>query len=350
MKAWAVVAPGAPLELIELPTPEPKGSEVLVEVTHAGVCHSDLHFWKGEYNLGGGKVLKLADRGVTLPRAPGHEIAGRVVALGPDATGVAIGDMRIVYPWIGCGECAHCKAEDDNMCQKQSQLGVVQHGGFASHVVVPHARYLIDAEGVDLAFGATLACSGITTYNAIAKILPASPEAPIVLIGAGGVGLMAIAMLRALGHKAIFSVDISAEKRHAAAEAGAIAIDGSGDGDEVVARILAVTGGLVPAVLDFVNISQTAANGFALLDKGGTLVVVGVSGGELTLSLAAMVFRAHTVVGSNTGSLKDLRAVVKLAQEGKLVPTPVTLCPKDHANEAMLELKAGHVTGRTVLV
>lgn len=348
MKAWSVVAAGAPLELLEFPTPVPQGSEVLVEVTHAGVCHSDLHFWKGEYNMGGGKVMKLADRGVTLPRAPGHEIAGKVVAFGPDATGVAIGDQRVVYPWLGCGECVHCKAEEDNMCQKQRALGVVQNGGFGSHVLVPHPRYLVDAEGVDPGLAATYACSGITTYSAIAKVMPLSPDAPIVLIGAGGVGLMAIAMLKALGHRAIYSVDLSADKRHAAAEAGAIAIDGSGEG--VVERVLAATGGPVLAVLDFVAISQTAANGLAMLDKGGTLVIVGVSGGEITLSLATMVFRIYSVVGTNTGSLKDLRAVVKLAQDGKLKPTPVTLCPKDHANEAMLELKAGHVTGRTVLV
>lgn len=350
MKAWAVVAAGAPLELLEFPTPVPQGSEVLVEVTHAGVCHSDLHFWKGEYNMGGGKVMKLAERGVTLPRAPGHEIAGKVVAMGPDATGVAIGDERVVYPWLGCGECVHCKAEEDNMCQKQRSLGVIQNGGFGSHVLVPHPRYLVDAEGVDPGLAATYACSGITTYSAISKVMPLEPDAPIVLIGAGGVGLMAVAMLKAMGHKAIYSVDVSAEKCAAAVEAGAVAIDGSGSGEEVVARVLAATGGPVPAVLDVVGISQTAANGLAMLDKGGTLVIVGVSGGELTLSLATMVFRIYSVVGSNTGSLKDLRAVIKLAQEGKLKPTPVTLCSKDRCNEAMQELKAGHVTGRTVLV
>ena len=348
MKAWAIVESGQPLELLEFPTPVPQGSEVLVEVTHAGVCHSDLHLWKGEYNLGGGKVLKLSDRGVVLPRAPGHEIAGKVVAFGPDATGVSVGDERVVYPWLGCGECAACETEDDNMCLKQRSLGVIQNGGFGSHVIVPHPRYLVDASGVDPALAATYACSGITTYNAISKVLPLPSDTPVVLIGAGGVGLMAIAMLRALGHEAIFTVDIAADKRAAAEAAGAVAIDGSGEG--VVGRVLAATGGPVKAVLDFVNNSVTAANAFAMLDKGGTLVVVGVAGGELTLSLAGMVFRANSVIGSNTGSLKDLRAVVKLAQDGKLKPTPVTLCPKDHANEALLELKAGHVTGRTVLV
>ena len=144
MQAWAVVASNAPLELIEMATPEPTGTEVLIEVTHCGVCHSDLHFWEGGYDLGGGKRMLLKDRGVTLPRAVGHEILGRVAKLGPDATGVAVGDRRIVYPWLGCGACRWCKAEQDNLCPNQRSLGVVQNGGFASHVLVPHPRYLVD--------------------------------------------------------------------------------------------------------------------------------------------------------------------------------------------------------------
>src|SRR5438105_15530998 len=108
MKAWAVVKNGVPLEHIDTPEREPKGTEVVLEVTHCGVCHSDLHFWKGYYNMGGGKTMKLAERGVKLPRAPGHEVVGRVVKLGPDATGVAIGDRRVVFPWLGCGHGERC--------------------------------------------------------------------------------------------------------------------------------------------------------------------------------------------------------------------------------------------------
>ena len=348
MKAWAIMAPDAPLELIEVETPQASGSEVVVAVTHCGVCHSDLHFWHGEYNLGGGQVMKIADRGITLPRAPGHEIAGRVTAVGPFAEGVAVGDVRVVYPWIGCGSCAACRTENDNLCLAQRQLGVMEHGGFATHVKVPHPRYLIDPGNVDPGLAATYACSGITTYSAAQKILPLEPEQPVVLIGAGGVGLMAISMLRALGHRAIYSVDISAEKRAAAEEAGARAIDGTAD--DLTAAILAATGGPVKAVLDFVNNSSTARAGLDCLAKGGKLVAVGVAGGELTLSLAALVFGAKSVMGSNTGSVKDLRAVMALGNAGKLAPTPITLCPKHQANQAMVDLKAGRVTGRIILV
>ncbi len=348
MKAWAVVQAGQPLQQIELPMPDVTGAEVLLEVTHCGVCHSDLHFWKGEYDLGGGKIMKLSERGVTLPRAPGHEIAGRVVKAGPDAENVKLGDIRVVYPWIGCGHCAACAAEQDNMCVAQRTLGVLQHGGFGSHVVVPHPRYLVDPGTVDPALAATYACSGITAYSAISKIMPLDRDDPVVLIGAGGLGLMGIAMLRAFGHRAIISVDTDMTKLQAASAVGATAtVDGSGDG--VTARITEAAGGPVKAVIDFVNISSTARSGFDALAKGGKLVAVGVSGGELMLSLAGIVFRANSIEGTNTGTPQDLRDVMALANSGKLAPTPITLCVKDKANQAMDDLHHGRVTGRIVL-
>lgn len=348
MKAWAVVAPSAPLEEIELPTPVPQGTEVLVEVTHCGVCHSDLHFWKGEYNMGGGKVMKIADRGVTLPRAPGHEIAGRVSAIGPDASGVAVGDVRVVYPWIGCGQCAACADEQDNMCLQQRSLGVVQHGGFASHVLVPHSRYLVDPGNVDVAVAATYACSGITAYSAVRKAGPFVADRAVVVIGAGGVGLTTIAMLRAIGHEKIIALDVSSDSRAAALKAGAVAAFDS-SAEDVVAE-LSASHGLAQAVFDHVGISVTASLGMSLLEKGGRLVIVGVSGGDLTLSLAVMVFRAYSVIGTNTGNPQDLRDVLKLANDGLLIPTPVCCRSKSEANQSLIELKAGKVTGRQVLV
>ena len=349
MKAWAVVEPGQPLENVELPTPEPQGTEVLLEVTHCGVCHSDLHFWHGFYNLGGGKVMRVQDRGVTFPRAPGHEIVGRVVGLGPDAIGVSIGDLRIVYPWIGCGACDRCRDEQDNLCTEQRSLGVIQHGGFGSHVVAPHPRYLVDPGTVDPAVAATYACSGITVYGAVRKALPMPPDYPIVLIGAGGLGLSAIAMLKALGHENIVAVDIAADKRQAALDSGATAVV-DGNAADLSQAIMAAAGGQVRAVIDFVNNDRTGQAGFGSLAKGGKFIAVGVSGGELTLSLSGMVFRSLSVEGSLTGSPQDLRDVVALAESGKLAPLPVERLPKDAANEALARLDEGTVTGRLVLV
>lgn len=349
MKAWAVVANGAPLECIEVLAPEPSGTEIVLEVTHCGVCHSDLHFWKGSYDMGGGKIMSLKDRGVTLPRAPGHEIVARVSKLGPDAKGVSIGDLRVVYPWLGCGNCDACRNEQDNMCLAQRSLGVLQDGGFASFVKVPHARYLVDIAGLDPALASTYACSGITVYSAIRKIMPLPPDAAVALIGAGGLGLAGIAMLKAFGHRHIVSVDVDPAKREAALAAGASqAVDGSGEG--VTQRIVAAAGGPVAAAIDFVNASTTARTAFDALAKGGKLVLVGVAGGEITLSLAGMIFRAQSVLGSNTGSPQDLRDVVALAKSGKLASTPVEHFAGDAVNEALDRLHHGKVTGRAVLV
>lgn len=349
MYAWAVVENGSPLVRIEKPTPEPVGTEVLVEVTHCGVCHSDLHFWEGFYDLGGGKRMLLSERGVTLPRAIGHEILGRVAKLGPDAEGVAVGDRRIVYPWVGCGHCRRCRAGEDNLCTAQRSLGVMQDGGFGSHVVVPHPRYLVEYGDVDPAVASTFGCSGITVLSAIRKVMPLAPDDPVVLVGAGGLGLAAIAMLRALDHRAIISVDLSAEKRQAALDAGATcAVDGNGE--QVTAAIIAAAGGPVLAAIDFVNGTQTARFALDALAKGGKLVQVGVFGGEITLSLIGLIFRATTIMGSNTGNPAELHEVARLARTGKLAPLPVTRLPKHEANAALQRLRDGRVTGRLVLV
>ncbi len=353
MRAWAVIANGKDLQAIDLPTPEPKGTEVLLEVTHCGVCHSDLHIWEGWYDIGGGKRMSLKDRGVVLPLAMGHEIVGRVAKLGPDATGVAVGDVRIVFPWVGCGHCARCLAEEDNMCLVGRSIGIYQHGGYATHVLAMHPRHLVDPGVIDPALAATFACSGITVYSAIRKIMPIAPEEPVVLVGAGGLGLAAISVLRALGHRAIVSIDVDAGKRQAALDAGATSVvDGSsaeGGGEGVTARVLAACGGPVLAVIDLVNGSATAAFAFAALRKGGRLVQVGLFGGELSLPLPIMAMRALTVQGSYVGNPKELRELVALAQDGSIAPIPIERVPQAEANDALMRLRAGRVTGRVVL-
>jgi alcohol dehydrogenase/propanol-preferring alcohol dehydrogenase len=349
MRAWAVIENGKPLQEIELPTPEPTGTQVLLETTHCGICHSDLHIWEGEYDLGGGKKLNMKDRGLTLPIAMGHEIVGRVVKLGPDAKGVAVGDVRIVFPWLGCGTCRACLAEEDNMCLVSRSLGVFQNGGYGTHVLAPHPRHLIDPGSVPLAVAATYACSGITVYSAIKKLMPMAPDEPIVLVGAGGLGLNAIAVLKALNHANIIVVDISAEKRTAALTAGATkVVDGAGEG--VAARIVEAAGGQVAGIVDLVNGTATARFSFDALRKGGKLVQVGLFGGELSLPLPLMAMRALTVQGSYVGNPKELRELVALAQTGKLEAIPVTLVPQNTANAALMRLRDGHVTGRLVLV
>lgn len=349
MKAWSVVEFSKPLELLERPTPQPAGTEILLEVQHCGICHSDLHFWHGRYDLGGGKFVRLEDRGVTLPAAPGHEVVGRVTAIGPDAEGVRVGDLRLVFPWIGCGRCKRCHEGDDNLCTAQASVGIVRSGGFGSHVLVPHPRYLLDFGPVDPAFAATLACSGLTAYAALAQVGPLEPDEPVLVLGAGGLGLAAIALLRAMGHHDnIIVLDVDPSKLAAADALGAAQCFDASQGD-LVSRIQAAAGQPIRAALDFVGISQTAQLGYDALTKGGTLALVGVGGGEITLSITGTVMGAKTVVGSNTGTVAQLQAVVDLARTGKLQSIPITQLPAAQVNDALIKLEHGEITGRIVL-
>lgn len=348
MKLWAVVENDKPLVCLERPDPVPVGSEVLVRVTHCGVCHSDLHFVHGAFDLGGGKTLKITERGVKLPCAPGHEIVGTVVAMGPDASGVEIGDERIVYPWIGCGHCELCRSDNENLCYTPRGLGVIQDGGFGTHVIVPNSTYLFAFDGIDPALAATFSCSGLTVYSAIQKAMPLDPAKAVLVVGAGGLGLVAVRMLRALGFEKVIVADLNAEKRTAALDAGAVAAIDNTAGD-ALEQIAEAGGGLLQAAFDFVNVGPTVALALETLGKQGKLVLVGVGGGDMPLSLAGMIFRPRTIMGTITGSRQHLSEVIALAQSGRFAPFAVTRMPKDSANEALELLEAGKVVGRIVL-
>jgi alcohol dehydrogenase/propanol-preferring alcohol dehydrogenase len=348
MQAWAVVENGKPLQAIEMPKPEPVGSQVLLEVVHCGVCHSDLHLWEGHYGLGGDKRMLLKDRGVTLPLVMGHEIVGRIVKLGPEATGVRIGDLKIVYPWLGCGTCAICRAENDNMCLTPRSIGVFQQGGYATHVLVPEPRHLIDLRTLPAPIAATYACSGLTAFSAVKKALPLPPDEPIVVIGIGGLGLYATAILRALGHRKIVAVDLRAENRDAALVAGASDVVDA-NAKPLSQAIATACGGGIAVAIDFVNSSTTAQAAFEGLRRGGKLVQVGFFGGELNLPLPLMPLRALTIMGSYVGTPADLRELVELGSSGRLPPIPLTTVPQSHVNEVLSNLRDGRITGRVVL-
>lgn len=348
MHAWAVVANGEPLQEITAPTPEPQGTQVLLEVLHCGVCHSDVHLWEGHYQLGGDKKLLLKDRGVSLPLVMGHEIVGRVVKLGPQARGVAVGELKIVYPWLGCGTCALCRGDQDNMCLTTRSIGVFQSGGYSSHVIVPEPRHLVDLGTLSPAVAATLACSGLTAYGAVKKALPPAADDPVVIVGAGGLGLSAIAILRALGHEHIVCVDLAAKNRAAALEAGATAaVDATVP--NLAEAITAACGRPVGFVIDFVNSSVTAKAAFDALRRGGRLIAVGFFGGELNVPLPLVPLRALTIAGSYVGSPVELRELVALAQSGKLPPIPVATVPQSSVTEVLANLRDGKITGRVVL-
>ena len=349
MHSYCVMHHGQPLELVDKPIPRPQGTEVLLRVTAAGLCHTDLHLWEGGYDLGGGKRLTLAERGIKPPMTLSHEICGEVVSAGVAAGPQKIGMHALAHPWIGCGECPACQRDEENICTKPQMLGVMRPGGFAEYVIVPHPRYLVEIDGMDDAETAPLACAGVTTFSAIKKLGKRIHEGPVVIIGAGGLGLTAIKVLKALGGEGAIVVDIDSSKRKAALAAGALAaIDGKED--NAAQQIVHVTGGGARAVLDLVGATSTVTLAMASCARGGHIVICGLMGGDLTLSLPVIPMRPLTIQGSYAGTLNELRELVALVKRTRMVATPVTRRPLAEVNAAMQDLHDGKVIGRTVLI
>lgn len=349
MKSFKVTEFNAPLAEFDEPTPQPAGTQVLLKVVAAGVCHSDLHIWEGGYDLGHGrKPLSLRDRGVSLPRTMGHESVGQVVALGPDAKGdIKVGDICLVYPWLGCGQCDTCLAGQENMCLKSNALGIFCDGGYADHMTVPNPKYLINLKGLDPVSAAPYACSGVTTYSALKKVEEHLGQ-PIVIFGAGGLGLMALSLLKAMGGKGAIVVDIDPRKRAAAEQAGALGtVDGAAP--DALEQIAAKVGGPVRAVIDLVGNEQTAQLGFDCLSKGGRLVMVGLFGGGAPWALPLIPMKAVTIQGSYVGNLRETQELLDLVRTKHVPPIPVTPMPLDQADAALRALKEGKLVGRAVL-
>ncbi|MDO8381492.1 MAG: alcohol dehydrogenase catalytic domain-containing protein [Microbacterium sp.] len=350
-KAYAVLEANGPITTIEVDVPPPTGRAVVLEVTHVGVCHTDTHLREGGYNLGNGNLLRLADRGINFPMTMGHEVVGRVVAVGEEVVGCAIGDLRLVYPWIGCGECIHCLAGHDPLCARQASIGVARPGGYAELVSVPDEKYVVDFDGVEPALAATLACSGVTAYSATSKALDArEPTDPIVVVGAGGVGLMAIATLNARGHRNIVAVDVNPANLETARELGATT-SVLATGEDSAEAILAAIGGPASGVIDFVGSSSTANSGLDVLGKGGRLILVGLFGGELKAPTVVMTIKMLSVMGSFLGDLQDMREMLALARGGQLPSIPIQrgVLDRESVEGSLSQLVTGGVRGRIVL-
>jgi D-arabinose 1-dehydrogenase-like Zn-dependent alcohol dehydrogenase len=346
LRRQSLVAYGQPLCETIVDCPVPRGSEVLVRVERCGVCHSDLHLQDGYFALGGDKRLDISkDR--ALPFTLGHEIAGVIEAAGEDAAGAIIGRRAAVYPWIGCGACAACLAGQENLCSKHRHLGIAADGGFASHVMVAHPRYLLDYEPLSPAFAGPLMCSGLTAYAALKRLASRAEPGPVLLVGLGGVGMMGLALARALFRQPPIVADIDGEKRKAALAAGAAAAYDPSD-PQARRTVTSSTGGVL-AVCDFVGSEQSLQFSTGVLGRGGKVVVTGLLGGTFAMAAAMFAIKAMTIEGTLTGSLAEARELLDLARSGAIAPIPTRDRPLDQAQAALDDLRAGRIVGRTVL-
>jgi len=354
MQAARIITPKEPLEVKQLETPKPRGSQVLVKVQSSGVCHSDIHLWDGGYTGLNGQFLKTTDRGVKYPLTPGHEIAGIITDMGEDAKDMAKDAFRqdqkvMVYPWVGDGLCPACRVGDENLCDNPRSLGVYRDGGYAEYVLVPNYRYLLPIpQNIDTETAATLSCSALTAYGAV-KNTAIKPDNNIVIVGAGGLGIMAIQLAKAVFGARIIVIDLGDDKLKVAKENGADETINSKNEDPV-SKVMELTNKKgADAVFDFVNASKTVETDMQLLRKRAKVVLVGLFGGELKLNLVSMPTRAYSIIGSYTGNIQDMAELVSLANRKVIKPVISDRFKLSEATDALTKLKEGKIIGRGVI-
>ncbi|MET7477430.1 NAD(P)-dependent alcohol dehydrogenase [Streptomyces sp. NPDC005648] len=339
---------GGPPELTEVPRPSPTGEEVLIEVEAAGLCRSDLH------------VIDAPPGALPyrLPFTLGHETAGRVVERGPLATGPGVGERVVVYgPW-GCGSCARCAAGADNYCDRRAALdadrvgtgaGLGRDGGMADLLLVPSGRLLVPVGDLPAVQAAPLSDAGLTACHAIETVRGALGEdACVVVIGVGGLGHLAVQLLRATTTARVLAVDVREEALALAERCGAHF--GTLLRPGTAADLRSRTGGVgAAAVLDFVGGRSSLELAVDVLRPGGELAVVGSGGGELTVRKPGALPPGTRISLPFWGTLPELRTVVALARDGVL-RVEVEQFPLSEAPQALARLRSGEVRGRAVLV
>lgn len=344
MKAQAMTAFGEPLSPMDLTPKKPGVGEALVRVTRAGLCHSDLHIHDGYFDFGDVRQPVA----INMPAVLGHEIEGEVAELGEGVASPAIGTRVAVYPWLGCNTCNTCRGGDQHLCTvlPRRALGVAQWGGMAEYVHVPFADAMIEIGDLAPGLGALAMCSGLTAFSALKKIGAPPPDQPILLLGMGGVGLMAMALAKSVLPNPIIAADIEPTKREAALKYGAVeAIEPDTNAwKAVVARH-----GAAAAAIDFVGAPATFGFGTAALRRGGKYIIVGLFGGKATLPLASLPLKPYSIIGSYVGRLDEARELIALLRKGAAPAPPMHERPLDQANSAIDDLRAGKVLGRVLL-
>jgi len=347
LKSAQIIEPNKPLEINETELPKPNGNQVIVKVKSTGVCHSDLHLWEGGYDTGDG-FMKVTDRGVKFPVTPGHEVVGNVEEIGDSVQGVNIGDLVLVYPWIGCGQCPTCEKGDTNLCESPRSLGVFQDGGYAEYVLVPDSKFLAKIDNLDPDAAASLACSGLTAFTAVRKALTNNPE-NILIVGAGGLGLMGVQITNALTKANIICADLDDEKLNSAKKLGATHIINTKQSDAVKEIMSICNEKGVDSIIDFVNAPPTVKMDLSLIRKRGNIILVGLFGGSVELPLVSVPLKAITIQGAYTGNYNDMVELIKLAQRGVINPIVSKHYKLDDANIALNDLKNRKIIGRAVI-
>jgi propanol-preferring alcohol dehydrogenase len=329
----------------DLAVPEPGPGEVLLKVAGAGACHSDVAIFD-EFESDPNTGL------MTPPFVLGHETSGWIEELGPGVRGLDIGASYLVYGPIGCGHCKACSRGQDTYCENSDRVGYLatgigRNGGMAEYMTVP-VRNLVALGDADPVAAAPLADAGLTPYHAIRMALPklAGGEKHALVIGLGGLGLIAVQILKAITGAQVIATDLKPEAMNRARDFGASTVDG---GAEQAEQIRALTGGRgVDAAFDFVGAAPTIALAQATVAQRGTIHVVGIAGGTAEWSFFTNPYEA-TLTNSYWGTIEDLHEVVDLYRAGQIAPD-IERFNLDEALEAYRRLRDGELDARAVVV
>jgi alcohol dehydrogenase/propanol-preferring alcohol dehydrogenase len=341
MKAYQVVENGKPLEEKNLDTPAPKGKEILLKTLSCGVCHSDVHIHDGYFDLGGGMQLPTP---LLEPLTMGHEIFGEVVSVGEEVSNINVGEKYVAYPWIGCGDCELCNTDKTHYCMNNSNLGINVSGGYGDHVIVPGEQYLFDAGDTPDSLAGSYACRGLTAFSALRKAEPFPHDNSLVIVSAGGLGLLALKIARAAYGINPIVLDIDDEKLKVAKNLGASCVINTSK-ENAAEKIMEATGGGAKSIVDFVGAEASVNLGYQCLAKGGTQVVVGLFGGQMNIALPLMTLTEKKLMGSYVGSLGEMKDLMKLVSAGKIEPVEVESRDVSEANRTLEEMKSGKLLG-----
>src|SRR2546422_3184644 len=293
--------------------------------------------------------MKTTGSGVKYPMPPGHEVAGVIESVGEEVEGFTKNEKVLVYPWIGEGLCPACRIGEENLCDKPRSLGIYNDGGYAEYVLVPNYKYLVKiGNDMDTDTTAPLSCAGLTSYGAV-KNANLKPDDNVVIVGSGGLGLMAIQLAKAITGAKIIAMDIDDQKLDVAKKNGGDITINSKKEDPVKA-VMELTDKLgADAVIDFVNASKTVETDMQFPRRRARLVLVGLFGGELKLSLVTMPTRAYKIIGSYTGTISDMIELVSLAKRGVIKPVVSNHFKLEQAKEGLKMLKDGKIMGRGII-
>jgi propanol-preferring alcohol dehydrogenase len=337
MRALQLVEAGEMPVISEVPVPTPGPGQVRLRTAGSGLCHSDL------------SVIHAKPSYFPLPLTLGHEPTGWIDAVGPGVSRLREGDAYALYfPW-GCGHCARCAHGHENICEQQfAGPGAGHDGGMADYILVDDPRHLVPLGSLDPIATAPLMCAGLTTYHAVKDSLARlTPGSSAVLIGIGGLGHIAIQVLRALTPVRIIAVDNNPDKLKHALELGAH--DTVLAGPDAAEHIESITTGLGAAlVLDMVGNDATLALGAKILARRGELKIIGVAGGTLHVRFHEMA-RDSSVTIPYAGTLDELYEVLELARSGLIKPD-VKKVTFENVLDAYQRLDSGRLRGRAVLV